>query len=318
MAYKDTDFMYASARVSVFETRLLTREKYMQLIDAASEKDAVSLLGDACAPVYTDGAFDIEATLEGLVDTAFTEVAKSIPDAKLFDFMRYEFDANNLKAAIKAKVGGMEADGMLFACGTVAPAAAEEAVESGDFAAFPKHMAAAAPKALEAYAATRDPQRIDLAVDRAAFADMLDAAAADKTLTEAVKLRIDAINVQSAVRMLDAGKAAGLSAVLLEGGNLPVKTFTVTDRAALAAALDEKDTEVAVLLADADASLAEIGRATEKLLGEKTGAQFVPFGLAKIYAYLSAVLAEAKNLRIIFALRAAHADRDTILQNIRV
>lgn len=318
MAYKDTDFMYASARVSVFETRLLTREKYMQLIDAASEKDAVSLLGDACAPVYTDGAFDIEATLEGLVDTAFTEVAKSIPDAKLFDFMRYEFDANNLKAAIKAKVGGVTADGMLFACGTVAPAAAEEAVESGNFAAFPKHMAAAAPKALEAYAATRDPQRIDLAVDRAAFADMLDAAAADKTLTEAVKLRIDAINVQSAVRMLDAGKAAGLSAVLLEGGNLPVKTFTVTDRAALAAALDEKDTEVAVLLADADASLAEIGRATEKLLSEKTGAQFVPFGLAKIYAYLSAVLAEAKNLRIIFALRAAHADRDTILQNIRV
>lgn len=318
MAYKDTDFMYASARVSVFETRLLTREKYMQLIDAASEKDAVSLLGDACAPVYTDGAFDIEATLEGLVDTAFTEVAKSIPDAKLFDFMRYEFDANNLKAAIKAKVGGVTADGMLFACGTVAPAAAEEAVESGNFAAFPKHMAAAAPKALEAYAATRDPQRIDLAVDRAAFADMLDAAAADKTLTEAVKLRIDAINVQSAVRMLDAGKAAGLSAVLLEGGNLPVKTFTVTDRAALAAALDEKDTEVAVLLADADASLAEIGRATEKLLGEKTGAQFVPFGLTKIYAYLSAVLAEAKNLRIIFALRAAHADRDTILQNIRV
>ena len=147
---------------------------------------------------------------------------------------------------------------------------------------------------------------------------MLDAAAADKTLTDAVKLRIDAINVQSAVRMLDAGKAAGLSAVLLEGGNLPVKTFTVTDRAALAAVLDEKDTEVAVLLADADASLAEIGRATEKLLGEKTGAQFVPFGLAKIYAYLSAVLAEAKNLRIIFALRAAHADRDTILQNIRV
>ncbi len=318
MAYKDTDFMYASARVSVFETRLLTREKYMQLIDAASEKDAVSLLGDACAPVYTDGAFDIEATLEGLVDTAFTEVAKSIPDAKLFDFMRYEFDANNLKAAIKAKVGGVTADGMLFACGTVAPAAAAEAVESGNFAAFPKHMAAAAPKALEAYAATRDPQRIDLAVDRAAFADMLDAAAADKTLTDAVKLRIDAINVQSAVRMLDAGKAAGLSAVLLEGGNLPVKTFTVTDRAALAAALDEKDTEVAVLLADADASLAEIGRATEKLLGEKTGAQFVPFGLAKIYAYLSAVLAEAKNLRIIFALRAAHADRDTILQNIRV
>ena len=318
MAYKDTDFMYASARVSVFETRLLTREKYMQLIDAASEKDAVSLLGDACTPVYTDGAFDIEATLEGLVDTAFSEVAKSIPDAKLFDFMRYEFDANNLKAAIKAKVGGMEADGMLFACGTVAPTAAVEAVESGNFAAFPKHMAAAAPKALEAYAATRDPQRIDLTIDRAAFADMLDAAAADKTLTDAVKLRIDAINVQSAVRMLDAGKAAGLSAVLLEGGNLPVGTFKVTDRAALAAALDEKDAKVAVLLADADASLAEIGRATEKLLGEKTGAQFVPFGLTKIYAYLSAVLAEAKNLRIIFALRAAHAGRDTILQNIRV
>ena len=74
----------------------------------------------------------------------------------------------------------------------------------------------------------------------------------------------------------------------------------------------------AVLLTDPDASLAAIGRAAETLLGAGTGAQFVPFGLAKIYAYLSAVQREAKNLRIIFALRAAHADRETILQNIRV
>ena len=318
MAYKDTDFLYASARVSAFETRLLTREKYMQLIDAATEKDAVSLLGDALAPVYTDGSFDIEATIEGLIDTAFSEVAKSIPAPKLFDFMRYEFDANNLKAAIKAHVGGTTADGMLFACGSVPPASAVEAVESGNFAAFPAHMAKAAPKALEAYAATRDPQRIDLAVDAAAFADMLDGAAADARLAAAVRLRIDAVNVQSAVRMLDAGKAAGLPAVLLAGGNLAEDLFKVPDRATLAAALREKDAKVAVLLADADASLGEIGRAAEKLLADGADTQFVPFGLVKIYAYLSAVLAEAKNLRIIFALRAAHAEKDTILQNIRV
>ena len=80
MAYKDTDFMYASARVSVFETKLLTKEKYMQLIDAATEADAVALFADAVTPVYTDGAFDIEATIEGLLGTAFSEVAKSIPD----------------------------------------------------------------------------------------------------------------------------------------------------------------------------------------------------------------------------------------------
>ena len=132
MAYKDTDFMYASARVSVFETKLLTKEKYMQLIDAATEADAVALFADAVTPVYTDGAFDIEATIEGLLGTAFSEVAKSIPDPKLFDFMRYEYDANNLKAAIKAKVGGIEADGMLFACGTASPEAAVAAVESGE------------------------------------------------------------------------------------------------------------------------------------------------------------------------------------------
>ena len=57
MAYKDTDFMYASARVSVFETKLLTKEKYMQLIDAATEADAVALFADAVTPVYTDRLF---------------------------------------------------------------------------------------------------------------------------------------------------------------------------------------------------------------------------------------------------------------------
>lgn len=319
MAYRDTDFMYASARVSAMETKLLTREKYMQIIDAATEKDAVALLGESVAPVTADGAFDNEATLEKFIADAFSEVAKSIPEPKLFDFMRYEYDANNLKAAIKAHFIGAETDGMLFACGTLPPEAAAGAVQSGDFSAFPKHMAKAAAEALEAYAATRDPQSVDLLIDRAAFADMADGAAADQMLLGFVSARIDAINTVAAVRMIDAGKPDRLKNMLIEGGKIPLSTFYAPDREALYNALRKKDTAAAALLADTAASLGDIERAADKATADKlAAAHFVPFGLPKLYAYLSAVQTQAKNLRIIFALRAAHADKETIRAKIRV
>lgn len=318
MAYRDTDFMYASARVSAFETKLFTKEKYLQLIDAASEKDAEGLLTETYTPVYTDGALAVEETLERRVDEVFGEIAGSIPDPHLFDFLRYPYDANNLKAALKAKIAGVDPADMLFTCGTLAPAAAVAAVESGDYTAFPPHMAEAAPRAEAAYAATRDPRGIDLLTDRATFADMLACAAADPLLTAAVKLQIDTINVQTAVRMLDAGRQNETKGLLIEGGETPLSVFLAADRQTLAAALREAHAAAADLLADADASLAAIGRAADALTDARGTAQFVPFGIAKLYAYLSAVLTEVKNLRVIFTLRAAHADRETILQSIRV
>ena len=319
MAYRDTDFMYASARVSAFETKLLTKEKYMQIIDAATEKDAVALLGESVAPVAVDGAFDIEATLEKFIADAFSEVAKSISEPKLFDFMRYEYDANNLKAAIKAHFIGADTDGMLFACGTLPPEAAEGAVQNGDFSAFPKHMAKAAAEALETYAATRDPQSVDLLIDRAAFADMADGAAADTLLLDAVRARIDAINTVAAIRMIDAGKPDRIKPMLLAGGKIPLETFAASDREALHAALAEKDAATANLLSDGNAALGDIERAVDKAATDRPEkAKFAPFGLPKLYAYLSAVQTQAKNLRIIFALRAAHADKETIRAKIRV
>lgn len=319
MAYRDTDFMYASARVSAFETKLLTKEKYAQIIDAATEKDAVSLLGESVSPVTVDGAFDIEATLEKFIADAFCEVGKSISEPKLFDFMRFEYDANNLKAAIKAHFIGTDADGMLFSCGTLPPEAAVDAVQNGDFSAFPKHMAKAAAKALETYAATRDPQSVDLLIDRAAFADMADGAAADQLLLDAVRARIDAVNTLAAVRMLDAGKPDRIQSMLLEGGNIPLEAFAATDREALHAALSEKGAAAADLLSDGNAALGDIERTIDRAASDRLEkAKLAPFGLPKLYAYLSAVQTQAKNLRIIFALRAAHADKETIRAKIRV
>ncbi len=319
MAFKDTDFMYASARVSAFETKLLTKEKYTQIIDAATEKDAVALLGESVPPILTDGAFDLEATLEAYIADAFGEVARSIPAPKLFDFMRYEYDANNLKAAIKAHCIGADADGMLFSCGTLPPEAAVSAVRDGDFSAFPKHMAAAAQKALETYAATRDPQCVDLLIDRAAFADMSDGAAADELLLGFVRARIDAVNTVAAVRMIDAGKVDRLKNMLIEGGKIPLTAFYAPDREALYASLQNQDAAAAALLADIAAPLGEIERAADQATAKRLAeARFTPFGLPKLYAYLSAVQTQAKNLRIIFALRAAHADKETVRAKIRI
>lgn len=63
-------------------------------------------------------------------------------------------------------------------------------VERGDFSSLPAHMAGSAAEAADVYARTGDPQQIDLILDRACFADMLDTAQGEYS-RDLVRCKID-------------------------------------------------------------------------------------------------------------------------------
>lgn len=322
MAYKDTDYMYSSARVRALETKLLGAEQFARLIDAPTLSDAEALLSDAMPPVYdAEGNFDLEATLDAFLSEAFGLVESIAPDPSLFRFLRYEFDANNVKAAIKADFAGISADDMLFACGSVPAAAAAAAVRDKDFSAYPAHMAAAAAAAMEAFAATGDPQKIDLLLDRAAFADMLDAVRAEPLLLEIVRQKIDAANVLTMLRLIDAGQTGLAPEALLPLGNVPAETYLAAEsRAELAGLLRYGPASgfAALLEAEPPMSFAALERAADEMqlsLIQKT--RFVPFGLPVLCGYLLCALYQVKNLRIIFSLRALGSDGAAIRERMR-
>ncbi len=322
MAYRDTDYMYSSARVRALETKLLGAEQYARLIDAPVGADAGALLSDAMPPVYdAEGRFDLEATLDAFLLQTFDLVESIAPDRSLFRFLRYDFDVNNLKAAIKARFADVPAEDMFFHCGNVPAETADSAVRDQDFSAYPPHMAKAAAAAMDALAASGDPQKVDLLLDRAAFADMLDAVQGEPLLLETVRRKIDTLNILTALRLIETSQRKLMQDALIAGGNVPLETYLAADsRASLAELLHYgAASDMAALLADLPPlSFAALERAADEMQLEMVRrARFVPFGLPVLCGYLLAALIQVKNLRIIFSMRALGFDGAAIRERMR-
>ena len=215
--YKDTDYMYSSARLRALETKMLGREGCERLLSAPDTDEMLGILADyGFRPVKkqdTDERADREATLYTALSDAFAEVAGMLPWPYIVRLFQYKYDCNNIKAAIKARTRVIDPRDMMLSLGTLSPEAAIEAAETGDFSALPKHMAKAAAEAADAYLKTKNSQQIDLLLDRACFADMLDAAHASGVpyVIRYVKVKIDLTNILMCIRLqrMNAGNTGG-------------------------------------------------------------------------------------------------------------
>ena len=153
-----TEYMYASARIRSLENRIVGREKLESLIEARSTEDAMARLaeyGITPTDVETYGsAVSVgearsrarEAMLLTLLREAFSEAEQAVPDPSVFRYLRYPYDCNNIKAAIKCAIRGIDAGDMLFDFGTVPADKLEDMIREGNYEALPPALAAAIPR----------------------------------------------------------------------------------------------------------------------------------------------------------------------------
>ena len=100
-SYNPTEYMYSSARIRALETKIATRERLRHMADAQDSAAVVSQLSDFGFEVATGGeAVSRERMLESVLVGGYAEVA-SMECADAVAFMRYQYDANNIKAIIK-------------------------------------------------------------------------------------------------------------------------------------------------------------------------------------------------------------------------
>jgi len=172
------DYLYDSARVRSLEHSLIGRDGIEQLLATKSVEEMILRLGEmgVDAVTDTDGHFLREETLLQILRNAYGELREAISRNPELSLWLYPYDCNNVKAAIKGFVRKIDPRSMMFDFGTVEIEDVIRMVENGVFPTFPKEMQRVAPIAMAAYAKHRDPQRIDLLLDRACYADMLSAA----------------------------------------------------------------------------------------------------------------------------------------------
>ncbi len=341
--YRDTDYLYASAYIKSVEDRGLSSALVTRMLDAADSTSAEAYLFEArSALAGASGISDAEALTDELVNDSFRTAAEALSDPSVFDFMRYQYDCNNIKTVLKCRARGISADGLLFSCGTVSPAELLRMASEGDYTALPRAFASAAKLAETSYGKTGDPQSIDLPLDLACLEAMTEAAAetGEALLTGAVRLRVDIANVMTALRVIRMGSSHSVAAAsasvedttperraellgraISPLGSISKETIisaSAEGEGALTEAVDGRlplGLEAALSLGGA---LSEIERAADDAyLDYVRGAKSAVFGVSVPFIYLTEREYNAKNARIILAGKRAGLSYDEIRSRVR-
>ena len=326
MAKRQEDYLTLSAILRAREPKMLSKDKAMRMLEAATFEDAAKALTE-CG--YEDmsqmNAKEIEESLEKRRSEVYAELNKLSPDCAITDLFRMKYDYHNAKVIIKSEAMGLAAERLLSDAGRVDKKKLKSAYENDDLKEIPEKLADAMTEAKSLLARTSNPQQADFVLDRAYFQEFAQGAAAEKNefLSGYAKLMIDASNLKSAVRTMKMGKDADfLKEALAEGGNVePARLLAANDKESLAALFAYSElSEAAALLGDVvdGGSMTQFELACDNAQNKYLQkAKMVSYGSEPVIAYCAALENEMTAIRMILTGRLAKVDPQTIKERLR-
>lgn len=318
---KDTEYLYASAYLRSIEEKGVCRELLSRMLDAPDAASASAMLIEA----YRKNSVTENQLCDEIVNSAFDTVDEVVSVENMFTFMRYPYDANNIKTAIKCASKGMQTDALMFACGTLPENEYQHLVASNDYSKLPTMLSDAAKAASDAFTKTGDPQSIDLPIDKACLEAMLEKAkeTGSRFISDAVILKVDSANIMTALRISrlnDQTAAATAERALAVGGKIPVSALVeaVANGESVVDTAIKFRPELSTAL-DASRTLGETERALDNAYLEAVyAAKKVPFGCEIPFAYLVSAEYNSKNARIILAGKRAGLPAEAIGERMRL
>ena len=324
-----TEYMYCSARIRAMENSLISSDKMRIISDCATYSEAISKIAELGIEIkyLESGEADAEGTLQRIYTEACELIKGILPHSEQMDFLRYPYDCNNLKAAIKCHFRGISPESMLYDCGT-RPSNDAIAAVKGEDAGYPENMAAAVYEAMESYSKTKNPQNIDVILDRACYNDMLSCAKASgcEFFVRLVMTKIDITNILTCIRLIrmrmgQAGYSL-LNSAILDGGSYDKKFFAEfyesgEDKLCEALAFSKYGKFIACVCEN-KGGLSAVEKFSDDMYMEiAKEAKGVPFGPEVAAGYLIAIEYQIKNLRIILDAKKTGKNSSEVNEKLR-
>ncbi|MBR5489439.1 MAG: V-type ATPase subunit, partial [Firmicutes bacterium] len=235
---------------------------------------------------------------------------------------------HNAKVILKAEALSTDPSDYLMEGGRVEGGELAVMVKERNFLFTPPFLRDSILEAVEAYGKSRDPQEIDVLLDKACYKEMLaEAEAADNSfVTSYVKLLIDILNVQTFVRVKQIGKPVEfLEKVFLEGGRIDLMTLMELygeSYQQIGEKLDLYGFGEAVgrggSTAAENGSFALLEKLCDNLkVRYAKGAQFITAGIEPIAAFYVAKEMELKNLRMVLTGKLVGIPEETLKERLR-
>ena len=324
------DYLFGSANIRTLENAIIGRERIERLLNTKTTSEAWELLSDWGVNIVrnSDGNPMREETLLGILKGAYARLTELAPDSDALRLWLYPYDCNNLKAAQKAFVRGIDPSSMLFDFGTIPAENIVKMVEAGNYEGLPTAMCQSAGEAMDEYSKTKNPQVIDLILDKACWRDMFAAAKAsgEEFVIRLVQTKIDLLNTMIALRILrmksgEVGKVLFAEA-FLEGGKLTRERMTDAmadgEKALLSCVRYSDYSAFAEKFLASDGALSTAEKLADNYwMSLVLENKFIPAGLEVMIAFLAAHEYEVKNLRIVLSGEEAGIAIATIRERIR-
>ena len=326
----DVSYGYAVARCRAMESRLLDAQAFSRLLDAYDITSFFKILSETAYGKYIANSenSNIDVILEQVLQDTYDEFDSFIPDENLTAILKLPYDFHNIKVILKSILAAQTSTekrwSLLTYLGSVAPEAFIEAFETEHFRDLPKFFAKTCE---EIWQPLQDLNvnmlELEQKLDKALYAQMLTLAEElkSKEIVEWVKLKIDAENLRSLLRLkrfaFQKDKALPF---LYEDGNVPVKNMIQL--------LDED-----VLLWETSLENERVGRVFEKvklldnfskdivtlecaidnfLLETIRQSRYSADSPANILAFLWGKELEVKNIRVIYVSKSLAQSREEV------
>lgn len=318
-------------RIRVKETRLLDGPKLERMIDADTpfnslkvlqETEYASLLNRITRPEEYDRLLREE--LKETYDSLYSMVPASEP----VDFMALKYDYHNLKVLLKGRLSDRDLSELLLPIGTVKSEAIKEALENEDYRVLNDYMGKAIVVALEDFEESREPQNIDIILDKYYFENLLYISEKinEEYLKRYINILIDLTNIKILLRIkaLDKGREF-LSRNLIEGGSLKMDKLNILFGESLENIHNRiASTDYVSIIREGieyyinNHSLALLEKNIDNfIMNFMKRAKTIPFGVEPIIGYIYAKENEIKLLRIIMVGQLNNVPPEVIRERLR-
>lgn len=328
--HRRDDYQYPCAVIRGNELTLLSITDLHKVVEAGSVQDAMHFLHDFG---YGDGKElanprDFEAALKAEQERVADLVLSVIPEKKELEFLQYAADYHNAKVILKAEALEIDPAPYLVQGSRVGGSELAIMIKERNFMFTPEKLRDAILETFEAYAKSKDPQEIDVLLDKACYREMLEGAEASGNgfVIGYVKLLMDVLNVQTFVRVKQIGKDVSfLEKVFLEGGNIDLSTLMELygeGYQQIGEKLDLYGFGEVIARGAAEAETAGSFALMEKLCDNLKikyvqDAKFVTAGIEPIAAFYVAKEMELKNLRMVLTGKLVGIAEETLKERLR-
>ncbi len=329
---KQDDYAYPTARIRAKEVKLLDGSRFERMLEASTPQEAYKVLTESDYGVGSDNAgnvFSFETLLSEEMKKTYSLLEEIAPQPEVVRAFQRRHDFFNVKVLLKAEFSNQETPEILTDTGTFDRDTIKRIIRERDYEELSSIMQRAITEIYDIFSRTRDPQLVDLVMDKASFEQLrADLGAMDNDfLQELAVLMTDITNIKMFIRVRALNKAWDfIKKLLLDGGQIPESVYMVnSDKPLDAFITDIRHTRYG----DAVNKGYELYKTKknisglEKLLDDYLmefvrSAKLITMGVEPFIAWLFAKEAEIRNVRIIMTGKINGLPNDLIRERLRL